>query len=83
MDAKEAILKMEFLKSAYQQLIDECVGEGRVVGPDTAGTWEADTPLTTVYKKMVEACDMAIRAIDFMTYYSYPDMPPMGGFHDW
>jgi hypothetical protein len=34
----DAIHKMEFMRDAYQKLIDENVDEGRFVGTDVTGT---------------------------------------------
>ena len=63
MTKEEALHKLEFMRNAYQQLIDENVDEGRFVGTDVTGTWKADTPLNKVYAEHVEALDMAISAI--------------------
>lgn len=63
MDMSEAIRKIEFMRDAYQKLIDEKVDEGTFVGSDITGTWKAETPLTEVYRKHVEACNMAIDAM--------------------
>jgi len=63
MTKEEALHKLEFMRNAYQQLIDENVDEGRFVGTDVTGTWKADTPLNKVYAEHVEALDMAISAM--------------------
>ena len=63
MTKEEALHKLEFMRNAYQKLIDENVDEGRFVGTDVTGTWKADTPLNEVYREHVEALDMAISAI--------------------
>ena len=63
MTKEEALHKLEFMRNAYQQLIDENVDEGRFVGTDVTGTWKADTPLNEVYREHVEALDMAISAM--------------------
>ena len=63
MTKEEALHKLEFMRNAYQQLIDENVDEGRFVGTDVMGTWKADTPLNEVYREHVEALDMAISAM--------------------
>ena len=63
MTKEEALHKLEFMRNAYQKLIDENVDEGRFVGTDVTGTWKADTPLNKVYAEHVEALDMAIAAI--------------------
>lgn len=64
MTREEAIRKMEFCKNAYQKLIDEEVDNGTFVGTGVNGVWKADTPLTKAYSDMVDACDMAIKALD-------------------
>ena len=63
MTKEEALHKLEFMRNAYQQLINENVDEGRFVGTDVTGTWKADTPLNKVYAEHVEALNMAITAI--------------------
>lgn len=63
MTKEEALHKLEFMRDAYQKLIDENVDEGRFVGTDVTGTWKADTPLNKVYAEHVEALDMAISAM--------------------
>ena len=63
MNNADVIHKLEFMRDAYQKLIDENVYEGRFVGTDVTGTWKADTPLNEVYAEHVEALDMAISAI--------------------
>jgi len=64
MNNAEAIHKMEFMRDAYQKLIDENVDEGRFVGTDVTGTWKADTPLNEVYAEHVKALDLAISALE-------------------
>ncbi len=63
MTTEEALHKLEFMRNAYQKLIDENVDEGRFVGTDVTGTWKAETPLNKVYAEHVEALDMAISAM--------------------
>ena len=63
MTKEEALHKLEFMRNAYQKLIDENVDEGRFVGTDVTGTWKSDTPLNKVYAEHVEALDMAISAM--------------------
>lgn len=63
MTKEEALHKLEFMRNAYQKLIDENVDEGRLVGTDVTGMWKADSPLNKVYAEHVEALDMAISAI--------------------
>ena len=62
----EAIHKMEFMRNGYQKLLDEGCDEGRVVGTNIEGYWKSDTPLRLVYQKHVEACDLAIIALQKM-----------------
>lgn len=64
MTKNEAIRKMEFCKNAYQKLIDEEIDHGTFVGTGVSGVWKADTPLTKAYSDMVDACDMAIKALE-------------------
>ena len=64
MTNQEAINKMKFMKNGYQKLIDENCAEGEVVGTDVTGTWKRNTPLTEVYQKHIDACDMAIEALE-------------------
>lgn len=63
MTKEEALRKLEFMRNAYQKLIDENVDEGRFVGTDVTGTWKADVTLNEVYREHVEALDMAITAM--------------------
>ena len=64
MENREAIRKIKFMRDAYQKLIDENVDEGRLVGTDVTGTWKADTPLNEVYRKHIDALDLAISALE-------------------
>lgn len=64
MTNKEAIHKLEYSKKAYQMLIDEKVDSGKFVGKDVEGEWKADTPLDEAYKSMIEALDLAIKALE-------------------
>ena len=64
MTREEAIHKMEYSKRAYQMLIDEKVQEGVLVGKGINAEWSADTPIIDAYKDMLEACDMAIKALE-------------------
>ena len=64
MNNQEAIDKMEFCKRAYQMLIDEKVQEGILVGDGINAEWKSDTPITEAYKDMMDACDMAIKALE-------------------
>ena len=69
MKLSEVIHKLEFMRDAYQKLIDENVDEGRFVGTDVTGTWKTDTPLNEVYREHVEALDAAISALKFKGNY--------------
>jgi len=64
MNRKEAIRKLEYSKKAYQMLIDEKVDSGKLVGKDVKGEWEADTTLDEVYKSMIDALEIAIKALE-------------------
>ena len=63
MKIEDAIRIMRFMRNGYQKLIDEDCSEGDVVGTDVTGTWKSDTPLTEVYQKHIDACDMAIETL--------------------
>lgn len=65
----KAIRKLEFMRDAYQKLMDENVDEGRFVGTDVTGTWKANTPLNEVYREHVEVLDLAISALEFKERY--------------
>lgn len=64
MTREEAILKLEYSKKAYKVLIDEKVDSGKLVGKDVRSEWEADTPLDEVYKSMIDALEIAIKALE-------------------
>ena len=61
---EEAKHKLNFLKKAYQKLIDEKVDSGKLVGDGVRGEWKAETPLDEVYKDMIELLDLAIKALE-------------------
>ena len=69
MEINRAINKLDFMRSAYQKLIDEKVDEGIFVGTGVTGTWKADTPLNEAYREHVEALDLAISALEFRENY--------------
>lgn len=78
----KAIRKLEFMRDAYQKLIDENVDGGRFVGTDVTGTWKADTPLNEVYREHVEALDLAISALEKQEadrWRRYPEEKPKSG----
>lgn len=64
MNREEAIRKLEYSKKAYQMLIDEKVDSGKLVGKDIKGEWETDAPLDEVYKSMIDALGIAIKALE-------------------
>lgn len=64
MTNEEAIHKLEYSKRAYQTLIDEKVDSGKLVGDGVRGEWKAETSLDEAYKSMIEALDMAIKALE-------------------
>jgi hypothetical protein len=64
MTIDEAKHKLEFLKKAYQNLIDEKVDSGKLVGNGVRGEWKAETLLDEAYKDIIEALDMAIEALE-------------------
>lgn len=63
MTNEEAKHKLDFMKKAYQKLIDEKVDSGKLVGDGVRGEWQAKTPLDEAYKDMIEALDLAIKAL--------------------
>lgn len=64
MTNEEAKHKLKFLKKAYQKLIDEKVDSGKLVGDDVRGEWKAETLLDEAYKEMIEALEIAIKALE-------------------
>ena len=64
MTNEEAKHKLDFLKKAYQKLIDEKVDSGKLVGDGVRGEWEAETPLDEVYKDMIESLDFVIKVLE-------------------
>ena len=64
MKIEEAISKMKYMRDAYQTLIDQNCTEGNVVGTNVTGTWKSNTPLTEVYQNHINACSMAIEALE-------------------
>ena len=59
MTYEEATKKLDFLIRSYQNLIDNQVSEGEIVGPGVKGTWKADTPIIESYQNMIEALMLA------------------------
>lgn len=64
MTREEAKHKLDFMKKAYQKLIDEKVDSGKLVGDGVSGEWKAETPLDETYKSMIDALEMAIKALE-------------------
>jgi len=64
MTVDEAKHKMDFLKKAYQKLIDEKVDSGKLVGDGVMGEWKAETPIDEAYKDMIEALDLVIKVLE-------------------
>ena len=63
MTHEEVVKKLDFLIRSYQNLIDNQVSEGEIVGPGVKGTWKADTPIIKSYQNMIEALTLAKLAI--------------------
>ena len=63
MTYEEATKKLDFLIRSYQNLIDNQVSEGEIVGPGVKGTWKADAPIIESYQNMIEALTLAKLAI--------------------
>lgn len=68
MTVDEAKHKMDFLKKAYQKLIDEKVDSGKLVGDGVMGEWKAETPIDEAYKSMIEALEIASKALDQISH---------------
>lgn len=63
MNREEAKHKLDYMKKAYQKLIDEKVDSGKLVGDGVRGEWKAETPLDEAYKSMIDALEIAIKAL--------------------
>lgn len=63
MTHEEVVKKLDFLIRSYQNLIDNQVSEGEIVGPGVKGTWKADAPIIESYQNMIEALTLAKLAI--------------------
>ena len=50
MTHEEVVKKLDFLIRSYQNLIDNQVSEGEIVGPGVKGTWKADAPIIKSYQ---------------------------------
>ena len=64
MTNEKAKHELDFLKKAYQKLIDEKVDSGKLVGDGVRGEWKAETPLDEAYKDIIKALDFAIKSIE-------------------
>lgn len=64
MELDEAKHKLDYMKKAYQKLIDEKVDSGQLVGDGVRGEWKAETPLDEAYKSMIDALEIAIKALE-------------------
>lgn len=64
MKIEEAKHKLDYMKKAYQKLIDEKVDSGKLVGDGVRGEWKAETQLDEAYKSMIDALEMAIKALE-------------------
>ena len=63
MTHEEVVKKLDFLIRSYQNLIDNQVSEGEIVGPGVKGTWKTDAPIIESYQNMIEALTLAKLAI--------------------
>lgn len=63
MTHEEVVKKLDFLIRSYQNLIDNQVSEGEIVGPGVKGTWKAYAPIIESYQNMIEALTLAKLAI--------------------
>lgn len=63
MTHEEVVKKLDFLIRSYQNLIDNQVSEGEIVGPGIKGTWKADALIIKSYQNMIEALTLAKLAI--------------------
>ena len=63
MTHEKEIKKLDFLIRSYQNLIDNQVSEGEIVGHGVKGTGKADAPIIESYQNMIEALTLAKLAI--------------------
>lgn len=59
MTKERAIHKIEFSIKAYQNLIDQNVSEGEVLGDGVQGKWQSDIAPIQEYQEMIDALTMA------------------------
>lgn len=63
MTKERAIHKIEFSIKAYQNLIDQNVNEGTVLGDGVQGKWQSDKTPIKSYQEMIDALAMAKEAL--------------------
>lgn len=63
MTKERAIHKIEFSIKAYQNLIDQNVNEGTVLGDGVQGEWQSDKAPIEEYQAMIDALTMAKEAL--------------------
>lgn len=63
MTRERAIHKIEFSIKAYQNLINQNVSEGKVLGDGVQGKWQADKAPIQEYQEMIDALVMAKEAL--------------------
>lgn len=64
MTQERAIHKIEFSIKAYQNLIDQNVSEGEVLGNGVQGKWQSDKAPIQEYQEMIDALTMAKEALE-------------------
>lgn len=63
MTRERAIHKIDFSIKAYQNLIDQNVNSGEVLGDGVKGSWESDKAPIQSYQEMIDALKMAKDAL--------------------
>lgn len=63
MTRERAIQKIDFSIKAYQNLIDQNVSSGEVLGDGVKGSWESDKAPIQSYQDMIDALKMAKDAL--------------------
>lgn len=64
MTQERAIHKIDFSIKAYQNLIDQNVSEGEVLGDGVQGKWQSDKAPIQEYQEMIDALTMAKEALE-------------------
>ncbi len=66
MTLDDAIEKLEFMKRAYQELMDASITNGIVSGNagEIKGEWHSDWHVLEAYQKHIEALEMVIKALE-------------------